>query len=165
MEYFINQIRLIMPVLGFEFLREKPHISSQIKSPTHQTLQVFETAFPTFEIFSKKHNISATAKEVDGDFIVLAGSESQKGWIGSEGHSYHSLFQTLFREEKIVFDEKRNSGVFKEDVAFSSPSAAAAIIFGRASNGRTAWKLQGTAKTYEDWQNEILNSTNTMIDA
>lgn len=31
-------------------------------------------------------------------------------------------------------------------------------VYGRAANGRTAWKLKDSNKTYEDWQNEMLSS-------
>jgi len=29
-------------------------------------------------------------------------------------------------------------------------------LYGRASNGRTAWKIKGENRTYEDWQNSLL---------
>jgi hypothetical protein len=39
-----------------------------------------------------------------------------------------------------------------EDVPFKSPSAAAAVVLDRNSNGRTEWKLAGTKVTYDEWQ-------------
>ena len=46
--------------------------------------------------------------------------------------------------------------VFAKSYGFSSPSAAAAIVLGRAANGRTEWHLKGTQKTYHDWETEDL---------
>jgi len=46
--------------------------------------------------------------------------------------------------------------VFRNAVSFASPSAAAAVILGRAANGRTEWKVQGTKQTYADWQDALV---------
>ena len=43
---------------------------------------------------------------------------------------------------------------FVEDTAFSSPSAASAVIYGRADNGRTSWRVKGKNITYADWQEQ-----------
>jgi hypothetical protein len=42
--------------------------------------------------------------------------------------------------------------VFADNVAFDSPSAAAAVVLGRNANGRIEWKTADTNKTYADWQ-------------
>ncbi|WP_339695793.1 DUF4357 domain-containing protein [Celeribacter baekdonensis] len=36
--------------------------------------------------------------------------------------------------------------------AFNSPSAAAAVVLDRNSNGRIEWKVKGSKQTYHDWQ-------------
>jgi hypothetical protein len=41
---------------------------------------------------------------------------------------------------------------FAENVTFASPSAAAAVINDRNTNGRTAWKLKRTGQTLKEWQ-------------
>lgn len=156
MEYFISQLRLILPVLGLEFLRE---VSTIAKAQLNATLQNFhaELRSPIFEINSQKHKLVATAQEIDGEFIVQAGSQCRSSWEGVNTHSsYSNLRRNLFEQGKIGADHNGVSAVFKEDVIFSSPSAAAAIVYGRASNGRTAWKIKGENKTYEDWQNSLL---------
>ena len=147
MEYFIDQIRLILPVLGMEFLR--PTLSSDPKVESHKTV---------FELKSKKHAIEARAVERDDEFIVLKGSKAQPSWIGvgSEDHSYRQLHSALIRKQKIR--ETDGSAVFEHDIAFKSPSAAAAVVLGRPSNGRIEWRVQDTKKTYADWQNELLDA-------
>lgn len=41
---------------------------------------------------------------------------------------------------------------FAEDVAFDSPSAAAAVVYGYNASGRQAWKLEQTQQSYGDWK-------------
>lgn len=157
MEYFIAQVRLILPVLGLNFLREKPQITKREATTANTTQQPqSEEDEPTFEISGRRVGVKAYAKEIEGDFIVLAGSQTRAKWGGS-AHNYQKHFDALVAEGKLKIDPANNICVFQEDVTFNSPSAAAAIVFGRSSNGRIEWKVKGTAKTYEEWQNEKLN--------
>jgi len=169
MEYFISQIRLTLPVLGLEFLREKPqvrrldntfvqHVNFEKTENPEQSISENQTDSPRFELNRKKDGIHAIAKEIIGDFVVFSGSETVDQWKGIP-HNYQKHFDSLVSEGKIKIDKNINKGIFQEDVPFSSPSAAAAIILGRAANGRTEWKIFGTNKTYEQWQNEIINET------
>ena len=41
---------------------------------------------------------------------------------------------------------------FARPWSFSSPSAAAAVVLDRNSNGRLEWKVTGASQTYHDWQ-------------
>ncbi|MCY1313847.1 hypothetical protein D9M70_644150 [compost metagenome] len=50
--------------------------------------------------------------------------------------------------------------LFSDDYAFSSPSAAAAVVCGRAANGRTSWLIEGTGQTYAAWQDQQLGTVN-----
>ena len=47
---------------------------------------------------------------------------------------------------------------FADDVVFNSPSAAAAVIFNRNTNGRVTWKLEGKDLTLKDWQDSQISS-------
>lgn len=154
MEYFLIQMRLMLPLLGFEFLRETATLQKSSASVAER--ESGRTAHsPVFELTSPRHNLTAWAQEIDGEFIVQAGSHCRSGWEGTASHNYRNLWETLFQQNKIGPDETGRS-LFREDVAFSSPSAAAAIVYGRAANGRTAWRVKGTSQTYEDWQNSLL---------
>ncbi len=161
MEYFISQIALVLPVLGLDFLRESPQLPSGAeekgskKIPRLTGYDLIDDYQP-FEIQSRKYQLKAEAREFEGEFIVLKGSETQPRWVGTEDHNYRKLFESLFKEEKITLDPSGQKGIFREDIRFKSPSAAAAVIFGRASNGRKEWKHMLSSKTYEDWQNEKL---------
>lgn len=54
--------------------------------------------------------------------------------------------------------EGREHLSFSDDYAFSSPSAAAAVVCGRQANGRTSWLVEGTGQNYAAWQDQQLNT-------
>lgn len=150
MEFFIEQVRLILPVIGLDFLRPKPALrpspavnSSSINSAEGQDFFVLE---------GKRDGVEARAYEADGEFIILAGSVVRGPWIGKS--SYQSGYKTHLSRliERGAIVEEQGRWVTKEDLIFSSLSAAAAIAYGRSSNGRTAWIHEGTGKTYGEFQ-------------
>ncbi len=150
MEFFIEQLRIILPVLGLDFLKE----------PAKLAPKVFETPlpgsdgppeFPGFELFSKKHDLRAEAREIDGEFVVLAQSQAQASWIGTPSHNYRNLHQQLI-DDGVLIPMATGQLRFLQPHGFKSPSAAAAVVYGRASNGRTAWCVKGTKQTYADWK-------------
>lgn len=159
MEYFISQIRLILPVLGLEFLREKPRVTPVSEAAQETTNQSRDDSSPVFVARSKKYDITAEAQEIEGDFVVFKGSEAVAEWISTTGYtSYRPLFESLLEDGKLLLNEQKTKAVFQEDVSFKSPSAASAIVFGRPSNGRIEWKVKGTNQTYADWQDEQIES-------
>lgn len=147
MEFFIEQIRLILPVLGLEFFRESP-------KPSLATIGPETSKGPIFELVHKKSGVSARAREIDGDFVVLAGSFAVAAWKSKakSTHGYAKLHQKLLDAGQLLPDGSAVRVRFGEDVAFSSPSAASAVILGRSDNGRTSWKVQGTQTNYAAWQ-------------
>lgn len=68
---------------------------------------------------------------------------------------YQGLFKQLVAEGVLVADGDHMQ--FNDDYAFSSPSAAAAVVSGRSANGRTSWLVEGTGQTYAAWQELQLN--------
>lgn len=152
MAFFLEQIRTVLPVLGFDFLREIS-TSQMIKDPA---TSVPTDVSPHFVMTAQKSGASATAQQIDGEFIVLKGSTAREKW-GSVAHSYENLFNLLV-ENGVLQPIEGGLMVFTQDYAFSSPSAAAAVIHGRAANGRMAWTVKGSAQTYAVWQDQQLNA-------
>jgi hypothetical protein len=155
MEFFIEQIRIVLPVLGLDLLRDRPTAIIKVATLDAATMDTPQEG-PVFELISKKHDLYAQAREIDGDFIVLADSLARDSWEGVHDHHYGALHKQLVEEQRLVPAVEAGSGKLKfiEDYAFRSPSAASAVIVGRADNGRTSWRIKGTNKTYADWQNE-----------
>lgn len=145
MEAFLEELQLVLPVIGVDFLR-KPTVSPQMASET--------TTY--FSLINKRKCISARAAEIDGEFVVFSGS------VGSlhETVSF-SEKQKAFRSQVIDSERAKalDSKNFKltEDVAFSSPSAASVFLHGTARNGRIDWVVEGTSTTYGDRKDALLS--------
>lgn len=152
MAFFIEQIRIILPVLGFNFLRDA---STATKAPEPKT---DTPPSPVFEMSIPKHGIHAEGKEVDGEFVVLAGSLSRDHWI-SEHKGYSDLFDQLVKDA-VLSEVEGGQRRFTKDFGFASPSAAAAVVSGRPANGRTAWKVKGGHQSYSEWQEAQLSAPN-----
>lgn len=151
MEFFVDQLRLILPVLGLDFMRLHKAAGRMTIGATEQPGQA--DAAPLFLLASKKKGLEAQAREIDGEFVVLAGSNAAKDWTGTADHSYSRRHAQLIKSGKLVPGDKSRLR-FTEDVAFRSPSAASAVILGRQDNGRTTWKVGSSNVTYGDWQSQ-----------
>jgi hypothetical protein len=148
MEAFLAQVELILPVLGFNFLRKAPSFAAPGEPPS-----VVAKESPLLEINTV--GVSATAREVDGEFVVFAGSTARNKATPS-WTSYRGLREQLVAEGRLVPADEPGFLVFTENVGFASPSAAAAVIYGGNQNGRRAWRLQQTGQTYKEWQDAEL---------
>ncbi|WP_438766580.1 GIY-YIG nuclease family protein [Kushneria sp. TE3] len=146
MAFFAEQIRTVMPVLGFDFLRDAIRPSASAASPE----LVYEDASPCFQLQLARFGIAAKGQEVDSEFFVLEGSLARAEWIGTM-NGYQKLHQQLC-EEGVLVKEGQELCRFTRDYAFSSPSAAAAIVVGRNANGRVDWKLIDGSISYGEWQ-------------
>ncbi len=129
MEYFLEQLKLILPVMGFRFL-----ISSVVKETER------ESAFENQKKILLKINsnkIEANMYISNQGFIVTKGSQAKKNLSNSCTITYRKLRQKLL-ETNIL---KENGGFYEfvEDTIFSSASAASNMILGRNSNGYTEW--------------------------
>lgn len=104
---------------------------------------------PVFEINGMESQLHAKGRFIDGQFVVLAGSRARADWIGVEG-GYQVLHHDLIESGMLA----PAVGLFREflrDTAFSSPSAASAVVWGRSDNGRTSWTLPDTGQTLAEW--------------
>ena len=81
---------------------------------------------------------------------LVAGALARASW-SPKSHTYRDLYEQLC-EDGVLVPHSSSSLQFAADQVFSSPSAAAAVVSGRAANGRTQWKVEGTGQTYGEWQ-------------
>jgi hypothetical protein len=148
MEGFLETLMMVLPAIQVDMFDNKAQRPKAAEKDTSAPV------VPVFELKIKKDGILAKAKLREGELVVLAGSEARRDWVGkgSLDSGYRKLRSIL--EDSNILDTSRSPAIFLADYAFSSPSAAAAVIAGRASNGRTEWKLKGTTKTYADWEAE-----------
>lgn len=168
MRYFIAQIRILMPVLGFDIFRgrtsthdtnQAPPLDNASEPDAAESLDVSEKEdSPTFFLRSTD-GVDAQARVIDGEFTVLTGSliRREMRLKASAGESTRRQFAMRSTQHEKILEltlagPKPSVVRLTKDVAFTSPSTAAAVALGRASsNGRTEWKLSD-GRTYGSWE-------------
>jgi hypothetical protein len=150
MEYFLEQIQTLLPVLGFDFLMARPDLEAET---SHSDREDTVVASPIFTGNLPKYGILARGHEVNGEFVVFKGSMARRRWEGVES-SYTKLFHDLVSKGILAPTPDDKHNVFTRDYAFASVSAAAGIVSGRSANGRIHWQVEGTNKTYGQWASE-----------
>jgi len=134
MEYFLEQVQVIFPVLGLSFLQPVPSAAQQ------------RIVFENTDV-----GTHARAIESDGEFVVLKGSTARKDGVPS-WTTYKDLRDELLQAGKLRPNPNPDFLEFAEDVPFRSPSAAAAVVAAGNRNGRLMWRVEGTGQTYAEWQ-------------
>ena len=158
MESFLDQVQMVLPVLGFGFTQPRVDVAAlrarAIADATRAVEDGREAAelthvSPVFEI--SVVGASGRAQEVGGQFFLLKGSTARKQGVPT-WTSYKALREQLVEDGKLVeHPDDPNYYVAPEDIPLSSPSAGAAIVAGRNMNGRQLWKVEGTGQTYQEW--------------
>ena len=153
MEFFVSQVEVILPVVGFDFLRAKGR-SAASTQPVEGALRPTPSQIELV-LTSGKHGYEARAIEVDGEITVLKGSTATtKSDFSTNG--YAPLRQQLISDGRLATSVEPSFLKFTEDVTFASASAAAAVIKNRNTNGRTSWRLVSTGQSLKDWQDAQL---------
>ncbi|MEO1185901.1 MAG: GIY-YIG nuclease family protein, partial [Cyanobacteria bacterium J06636_27] len=149
MEFFLSQVQMLLPVLGFTFALPVPNPILFNEFDEDNKIQT-KNVSPIF--YMKTSGVEAKAQELDGEFIVLKGSNARRETVESFSKRSIELRQRLIEEGKLINNSSEEYLEFVEDVYFTSPSAAADTIAGRSCNGRIMWKLINTNITYKEWQ-------------
>lgn len=108
---------------------------------------------PVFELGGLNHQLHATGRQLEGQFVVVAGSRARAGWVGVDG-GYKALHEDLV-ESGTLAPAVGDVREFLRDAYFSSPSAAAAVVWGRSANGRLSWRVVETGQTYAEWEEGV----------
>ncbi|HPD93723.1 MAG: GIY-YIG nuclease family protein [Rhodobacter sp.] len=142
MEAFLETLLMVLPAIRVDLFLNKATATPRKEAPP---ARLFEFKMP-------RHNIAARAELRNEDRVVLAGSLARAEWAGDRRHAetYWVLHDELLANGTIVVGP--SGARFATDYAFSSPSAAAAVVAGTARNGRTDWKSVDTGQTYAEWE-------------
>ena len=156
MEQFVEYVLTILPAIRVDgFLVKTRAQLSQPLIPTATTRKQAEV----FSLRLANGEVDGTARLECGEFVVQAGSVGRPKWIGVD-HNYQHLFDEVIASG--VYVEHGAQRRFNESYAFSSPSAAGAVLNGRATAGPIAWVLAANpGKTYKVWEKEQLNAGET----
>jgi hypothetical protein len=152
MEAFLGFLFLVLPAVRLDMFVQNTRPSS----PNGPDKTVPASLHPAgsgvkFVIDTQKHGLKAEALVLDGEFVVLAGSQARLDWEGQEKATsgYATLHEKL--RQSGVLQPSGNHCVFQENYAFSSSSAAAAVVYGRQTQGPTAWRTP-SGQTYKEWE-------------
>lgn len=163
MEEFLTFIKLLIGVLGHKILEEVIQVekvkSYKIEFDTSSIKTIDDYFTPSelgrLELYLSISNISARSLQTNEGIVVLAGSEAAENFSNSLGFGYREIRERLITSGQLVLVDKKY--LFQTDVLFDSPSAAAAVILGYATNGRVNWKdING--KTLKEIEQEKLNT-------
>ena len=162
-----------MPVLGFDIFRGRTTQDSTTPGTTTATTPEEITALVTPQVVDEVSESSdspvfymetragsdAQAQIIDGEFTLLAGSVIPAVMKDSPNMSESTRKQFVLRQaqhakvlEVSTPCPKPGLVQLAKDVVFTSPSAAGAIVYGRATaNGRITWKTE-TGQTLGNWE-------------
>ncbi|MDP2694076.1 MAG: GIY-YIG nuclease family protein [Gallionella sp.] len=126
MEIFLKKIHQLLPVLGVEVL-----VPTSIKAAGATELELLSCEIK---------GLKAAGHLTPNGIVVFAGSQA----VLNERPSSHKYPWPVNMRQKLkdegALTVKTDHLLFMQDVEFSSPSAAAAVIHGGHANGLTAWK-------------------------
>lgn len=153
MEEFLDTLFIVLPALGIDLFLDR----RREDAPTLGGARDAESVH--FVLDTPKHRLRAEARLAGSDFIVLKGSQARSSWKGTwkgkQSFGYADLHAKLVHSGILAVGP--DCATFTENYAFSSPSAAAAVVNGRSANGRIEWKVKDDGRTYKDWETEQLS--------
>ncbi|MHA6795909.1 GIY-YIG nuclease family protein [Pseudonocardia bannensis] len=150
MDEFVAHLQIVLPVLGVNAIRVKPSPKAPVEPQES----------PVFRLINAKAQVDARAQQVDGEFTVLAGSAVVAVFPPvNPKHLPSTAKQHAARQaehERLLADGSITAeggvGRVARDIVFKSPSAAGALVQGRAScNGRTNW-VSSEGQTFGAWE-------------
>ncbi|WP_308918131.1 GIY-YIG nuclease family protein [Jannaschia sp. LMIT008] len=145
-EQFLDNLRVVLPVAGLEMLKPKPKAAREVEIYPEQRV----AGEVIFELVHKS-GVEAKAVEEGGEFVVMEGSQALVD-TGLVSHLASSKLKESLLQAGVLRRIRDDLLLFAAPHAFSSPSAAAALVLDRVANGRREWRVQGTGCTYGEWQ-------------
>lgn len=162
---FLDNLYLALPAVRVDLFTQRARPAARQAQATPNTARPdpsSPTAAPQasagegpstcFHLRSSKHGLEALAVLTAGELVVQPGSQARADWEGGDS-SYAQLSRELRSSGVITLADGK--GVFAQAYAFRSPSAAAAVVLGRQSNGAEAWRTDD-GRTYKQWEQASL---------
>lgn len=146
MEGFLSELSVLLPVLGFDLLREGADADALVDGGV--------SALPTFSL--TQSGAVARAREAGGEFVVLAGSTARVKETPTCPAGIQTRRRELLEEGALVVATDEQFYRFERDVPFASPSSAASTVYGGSLNGRKGWMVEGSDQSYGEWRDQSL---------
>lgn len=152
MDYFLDQIEVVLPVLGLDVLR--PIIqTTQTNSPEQAGNSLSKAPFFIFNVGAT----SAKGIETNGEFIVKTGSIGRDIEAPTLPKAYRALREQL-KADGTLKPTENQALIFTRDVPFKSPSAAACVVYGASISGPANWYREGSEESYADIRQVALSA-------
>ena len=150
METFLDEIQLVLPVIGVEVFRKpvsNSKLNNEVAAASNEDVK--------FELSNPKAGIDAIAREDAGDFVVEEGSTGAIREAKSFNERNKAMRDEAFETGQIVKISELNFRL-QQDISFNSPSAAAVFLYGTSRNGRTDWLVKGKPVNYGLWKDQVI---------
>ena len=139
-ESFFEQVKQVLPILGLDLLRPQPRVVA-VGTPSRGPIPgPIPRSDPLVDggvefVLQRKEGMVARARDLDGEFVVMKGSEALKD-TEFASNSYTRLRDKLIADGALTALPGEVFYTFSRDIPFQSPSAAAAVVLNWTSNGR-----------------------------
>ena len=156
---YLQDVDVILPVLGCDVLRpaaktDAPVGEGRENEPASLTSS---GSSPIFKLTGTT-DISARAQEVDGEFILLAGSQLKETAAPSLPTGTVERRNQLINAETAIKNQGDEHYKLTQDIPCTSPSQAANIVNGYKVRSRDVWKTEDEDEmTYGDWRAKQFN--------
>ena len=145
MEEFIEYVRMLINTMNFKVFEPL------IKADSDVNIKAEELALK-----GARGAVGRGKRTTDG-FVVFKGSEMAANTVPSFPKGFDTLRDELINSESVI--QEKGKFILSEDVLFSSPSAAAAVIMGRSANGLLEWKNK-SGKTLKEIEASEIEKAN-----
>ena len=149
MESFLETLGMVLPAIRVDAFLVKKRVA------TADGKEAVTGASPegeSFRMVLPRIGIDARAFLRDGEWVVREGSQVRSEWVGDRSYDMHYWKARDALQADGTIAQIEGSWRFTADFAFSSPSAAAAVVAGTSRNGRLDWKHTATGQTYAEWE-------------
>ena len=154
MERVLDEIEVLLPVLGFDILRPAGQEAGAASAPPPKADPgkpvTTSLGGPTFTF--TESGADAKAREANGEFVVLAGSLAKRQEVPSCAEPLKRRRAEMIAEGALEITPDGKFLRFTADAAFDSPSGASRVVYGGNVSGPRCWKHAATGQTYGDWR-------------
>jgi hypothetical protein len=162
-ERFLNDIRLLMGVLGHKLLEDvitnsKTTETNLVETETPRDNNQISVIPDNLKLFlePKTIKIKARAIQTNEGIVVLEGSEAVLE--NKSPYTWHEQLRAKLIADKIL-KLVSDKYIFQKDTLFKTASSAAAIVLGNSANGLTSWK-NADGKDLKTIENERMGAEN-----
>jgi hypothetical protein len=152
MEEFVTNIKMVLGVLGHNIL--EPMLKQRLtENNAGSELEENQSTTGSGELTFSVNGINARGATTDEGFVLKKGSYLSKVNTESMPGKLLSIKNRLIQDGTLK--DAGNALIAADDILFSSPSYAAAIVAGTSRSGPQSWKV-ADGRTLKQWEDALL---------